>query len=113
MSVSNRSRDSRSARRFSVNVPVEVKSPHLDQEVAVSTRDISHRGIFLYTDRPLPENSPIEFTMQLKAEGAPREGVRVLCSGTVVRVESHAHDSMGMAATIDSYRFLHDRKGNA
>ena len=113
MSISNPSRDIRSARRFSVQVAVEVRSPQVDQEIAAYARDISHRGIFLYTENPLPENSPIEFTLQLKAEGAPEEGVRVLCSGTVVRVESHSNDSMGMAATIDSYRFLQSKKGNA
>lgn len=110
--MSDRPAYNRSARRFSTNIPVEISSPPFVSDAAVYTRDISRRGIFLCTDRVLPENSPIEFTMQLKSEEVPQRGVGVLCSGTIVRVESPAGGNIGMAATVESYRFLHNIKAN-
>lgn len=112
MSNEKQSQNNRIAQRFPVHVPVRVKVPGSDAEIVYSTRDISHRGLFMVTDEPLPENSPIEFTMKLKSPGSPQDGVQVLCSGTVVRVDAVDGD-VGMAATIDSYRFLHEKKGNA
>ena len=103
----------RIAQRFPVHVPVKVKIPGRDAEVVYSTRDVSHRGIFFYTNEPLPEDSPIQFIMKLSASGAPEHGIQVLCSGTVVRVEVPIDGEVGMAATIDSYRFVDSKKGNA
>jgi hypothetical protein len=110
---SQESRESRAATRFPVSVAVQVKIPGSDSEVVYSTRDVSHRGIFVYTNEPLPPDSPIEFTMKLNAPGSPEEGVHVLCCGTVVRVEAPVGGDVGMAATIDSYRFLHSKKAHA
>ena len=105
--------DHRIAQRFPVHIPVRVKIPGTASEIVYSTRDVSHRGVFLYTKDPLPEHSPIEFTMKLKAPGAPEDGIQVLCNGTVVRVEMPVDGEIGMAATIDSYRFVHSKKANA
>ena len=94
-----------------MNVPVLLKSGGI--EIPCSTRDVSRGGIFLYTENPLPENSSIRFTMRLKTTGSPEEGVEVMCSGTVVRVESLHGGDAGMAATIDSYRFLQQKAAHA
>jgi hypothetical protein len=114
-SVSNikQMQDNRAARRFPVQVPVRVKVQGSESEIVYSTRDVSHRGIFLLTEDPLPENSSIVFTMKLKSPGSPQDGVQVMCSGTIVRVEAPNGGDAGMAATIDSYRFLHANKANA
>jgi PilZ domain len=109
----DQSQENRLAFRFPVHAPVRVKLPGSNSEIVYATRDVSHRGVFMLTNQPLPENSPIEFTMKLNAPGSPQDGVQVLCSGTVVRVEAPVDGDIGMAATIDSYRFLHDKKGNA
>lgn len=106
-----KSQEHRTAQRFPVHVPVRMRVG--GSEVACSTRDISHRGIFVVTDQPLPENSQIEFTMKLKSPDSPQDGLQVVCCGTVVRVESPNGEEVGMAATIDSYRFLQPAKGNA
>lgn len=102
MSEVIRSRDRRLEPRVPVQLPVRLKLPNTDQEIVCSTRDISHRGVFVYTDRPLPQHSRIQFVVNLKSSLVAEDGVQVLCSGTVVRVES----SIGMAATIDSCRIL-------
>ncbi len=104
--------DHRAARRFAVNVPVELKTES-NERVLCSSRDVSSRGIFVLTEQPLPEHSPIEFTMKLNSPDAPDDGVRVRCTGTVIRVESPVDGDVGMAATIDSYRFLPHRKAHA
>lgn len=84
-----------------------------DTETIYATRDVSHRGVFVVTDRPLPEDSQIEFTMSLKSASAAQGDLQVVCRGTVVRIESSDDGEVGMAATIDSYRFLHAAKANA
>ena len=113
MSNSLRLRKNRLAQRFAVQVPVQIEIPGSNQAIACSTRDVSHQGIFLYTDHPLPENAPIRFTMKLKATNAPKGEVKVLCCGTVVRIESSEAGDIGMAATIDSYQFMYQKGGKA
>ncbi len=107
MSHDVEAREHRSAQRFMVDVPVLMKTAGSDREVVHSTRDVSHRGVFVYTDHPLPEASPVQFVLKLKTVDGPEEGIRILCSGTVVRVEQPVSGRHGMAATIDSYRFLY------
>jgi hypothetical protein len=94
-------------------MPIEIKMRGSDSKAFYSTRDVSHRGVFVVTDHPLPEDSPIEFTMNLKSGGAMQPDVRVVCKGTVVRVEHGDGDNAGIAVTIDSYRFLHATRGTA
>lgn len=113
MSYPEDERNQRGAERFPINVDVEMKRPGSEQGTVCATRDVSSRGVFLLTDQALPENSPVEFTMRLRSPGAPLEGIQVVCSGTVVRVESPDDGNAGVAATIDSYRFLHQTRGKA
>ena len=105
-----RSDDSRRAQRFLLNVPLEMKLPGADAPALLATRDVSYKGVFFYTDQPLPENQPIRFTMKLKS--AEREELQVVCTGTVVRVE-WVGESNGVAATIDSYKFMRQAPANA
>ena len=108
-----RSRDTRLQPRLVVKLPVRLKMPDTDQEIVCTTRDISNRGVFVYTDHPLPRDSRIQFIVNLKSSLVAEEGVQVLCSGTVVRVESSDERCIGMAATIDSCRLLFETTGNA
>lgn len=100
-------------RRYAVEIPVEINSSETDPAILHATRDISHRGVFVYTDHPLPASSPVEFTMKLKADADGEDEIRIACSGTVVRVEALGEQDAGMAATIDSYRLLHRKAANA
>lgn len=91
--------ETRSARRYTVQLPVKVDG-HED-DGAFSTRDISNVGVFLLTGHPLEEQSEIQFTLTL-----PEPGVRVQCTGIVVRVESREGKRLGVAARIDKYCFI-------
>ena len=104
MSDSKRTQENRSARRFAVNAAVEMSEPGRELPAVYTARDVSANGVFVLTERPLPKDSSIRFTMTLKGVGAPEDGVDILCSGTVVRIESEEGQT-GMAATISSYRF--------
>lgn len=110
--MSNLVSENRLVRRYSVEMPVELNSPAIEPTVRYATRDISNRGIFLSTDRPLPQNSPIEFTIKLDAGGSGKE-IRIVCAGTVVRVEAVSGRSTGMATLINSYRLLSGSQANA
>ena len=106
----SRSDDSRSAQRFLLNVPLQMEIPGANEPAIFATRDVSYKGVFFYSDHPLPENAPIRFTMKLKS--AEQEDLQVVCTGTVVRVE-WVGDSNGVAATIDSYKFMRQATANA
>lgn len=113
MSNEDQAQENRSAKRFTVQLPITIKLPGSTSAGVYSTRDVSHRGIFVVTDQPLAEDSPVEFTMSLKSAGAVNTPVQVVCKGTVVRVEAGEGANAGVAVTIDTYRFLHTNKGTA
>ncbi len=93
-------------RRFSMQLPVQVKAPEDGQEVLAITKDVSARGVFIYLDSDVSENSPIEFTLTLPPEITMTQSIRVHCKGRVVRVERERPGKVGIAAMIDHYQFL-------
>jgi len=99
-------RDQRSMRRFSMQLPVQVKAPQDGQEVLAVTKDVSARGVFIYVDSDLAENTPIEFTLTLPPEITMTQSIRVRCKGKVVRIDREQTGRVGIAAMIDHYQFL-------
>ncbi|HZQ92969.1 MAG TPA: PilZ domain-containing protein [Terriglobales bacterium] len=99
-------KDQRHMRRFSMQLPVQVKAPEDGQEVLAITKDVSARGVFIYLDSDVSENSPIEFTLTLPPEITMTQSIRVHCKGRVVRVERERPGKVGIAAMIDHYQFL-------
>ncbi|HZU23398.1 MAG TPA: PilZ domain-containing protein [Terriglobales bacterium] len=96
--------EQRSMRRFTMQLPVQVKLAGLD--TIATTRDVSAKGVFIYTDRDFANDSPIEFTLTLPPEITMTQSIRVNCTGKVVRVERDPRGKYGVAALIDHYRFL-------
>jgi hypothetical protein len=99
-------RDQRSMRRFSMQLPVQVKAPQDGQEVMAVTKDVSARGVYIYVDSDLAEETPIEFTLTLPPEITMTQSIRVRCKGKVVRVDKESPGRIGIAAMIDHYQFL-------
>ena len=93
----------RSAVRFPLHWPVELKSPQ--DEHQAETADISSGGVLFYMDTELAAGSTIEFSITLPAEvlGASTT-VRVRCVGRVVR-SFMDEGRRAIAAVIDEYRF--------
>jgi hypothetical protein len=85
----------RSAKRVRVEVPVR-----LDNGSGV-TRDVSHAGIFFFTDQPFAPGTTFSFVLELD-HVFPGEPVYLHCRGEVVRVEE-AGERKGVAASISAF----------
>jgi len=92
--------------RFSLQFPIFIDGTAVSGESRSVTRDVSARGVFFYTDaRWLQPSARISFSMILPAEITGTKAARVMCKGTVVRLEPSAQNGIGVAATIESYDF--------
>jgi len=92
--------------RFSLQFPIFIEGGPGNGEPHSVTRDVSARGVFFYTDaRWLQPSARITFSMILPAEITGTKAARVMCKGTVVRLEPNAKNGTGVAATIESYDF--------
>ncbi|MFI5090242.1 MAG: PilZ domain-containing protein [Terriglobales bacterium] len=91
--------------RFSLQFPIFIEGIP-GAESRSLTRDVSARGVFFYTHAGwLQPSTQISFSMILPAEITGTKAARVVCKGTVVRLEPAAQNGTGVAATIDSYDF--------
>jgi hypothetical protein len=97
----------RIARRFPMRLPVSVKVSNggAHEEVCV-TRDVSSRGIFFYSDRPMRAGAEIEYVLTLPREVLMMEPVRIRYRGKVVRVEAETPRQYGVAASIHRFEYL-------
>jgi len=97
--------EQRSMRRFTMQLPVQVKLEGL--HTIATTRDVSAKGVFIFTDHEgFASETPIEFTLTLPPEITMTQSIRVNCTGKVIRVERDPRGKYGVAALIDHYRFL-------
>lgn len=97
----------RNTRRFSLNLPVTVRTNEGADATLAATKDVSARGVFFYLDADVAEGSPIEFTLTLPPEITLTECIKVHCVGKVVRVDSKDKNSkLGIAAAIEQYDII-------
>ena len=107
----------RSARRFQMQLPVQVGIRSLAEGRApAQTRDVSYRGIYFTVERNFEPGTPIEFVLSLPRELTLTSEVRVQCLGRVVRVDKlptagegaggAENGRVGVAAAIETYEFL-------
>jgi c-di-GMP-binding flagellar brake protein YcgR len=96
--------DLRSATRFPIKLPVEVRAEEA-AKLQAETKDISAGGVLFYMDTGMAVGSRIEFNISLPAAvlGTPND-VNVLCVGRVVRCSDEG-TRRAVAAVIDEYRF--------
>lgn len=93
----------RSAVRFPLRLPVEVKAETRSHQA--ETRDISSGGVLLQMDMPVKVGSAIEFSIAMPAEVlGTGSDVKVHCVGRVVRSFSEEGRN-AVAAVIDEYSF--------
>jgi len=92
--------------RFFLQFPIFIEGCPASANGRSLTRDVSARGVFFYTHADwLQPSARISFSMILPAEITGSKATRVMCKGTVVRLEPSGHDGTGVAATIESYDF--------
>lgn len=95
--------EQRAAPRFRVRIPVAARISHgADLEVFSHTENISHKGLYFYTNSDVPEGSNVEFTLTLPPEVTLSASIPVSGAGRVVRVET-APGKLGIAVQIDAY----------
>ncbi len=85
-------RERRAARRFPLQLKVSLA------DAPALTRDISTRGVFLTTRRPMAVGSVVQFALPLATDGGP---LTARCRGRVVRLEP-VGDAVGVAVAIES-----------
>jgi hypothetical protein len=104
MSMAKPSEELRSAVRFPIKLPVQVK-PGAGRQCEAETRNISAGGVMFYASADMEVGSRIEFSIAMPAEvlGTAAD-VKVRCTGRVVRC-SQEGGRRAVAAVIDEYRF--------
>lgn len=101
--------EKRATRRFSIRLPISLKSGTGAGEVELRTRDVSARGLCFYSDRAFAPGADVQFTLTLPPEVTQTESIPMRCMGRVVRVEHAAlGGGLSIAIIIDRYEFLGD-----
>ena len=95
----------RAKQRFPVQLPIVITGVPTGGEIQGLTRDVSANGFFFYTKGWPSGLSAIAFKMIFPVELTGTESARVVCKGTVVRVEVGLQARTGVAVTIESYTF--------
>jgi hypothetical protein len=101
----------RARQRFEVNLPVSIQLDGLT--VAGFTQDVSARGIFLYSEKPISEGTRLELTLTLPAEVTLAESMRVRCCGRVLRSSLSAGERHGIAVYLESYEYLPESESSS
>ncbi len=100
--------ESRTSKRFSVQLPIRVHPPHSKRELRGVTANLSAAGIFLQAPANLAPGSRIKFEITLPAEAVGAEqDVEIRGTGRVVRVDT---ESNGVACVIDRYQFVRSQE---
>ena len=104
MNRTHEGEDLRSAARFPIKLPVQVRAEEAAR-LPAETKDISAGGVLFYVEADMAVGSRIEFNISLPAAvlGTPSD-VNVLCGGRGVRC-SEEGSRRAVAAVIDEYRF--------
>ena len=94
----SKSKERRGKQRIRFEGPATIMTGQ--HSVAASTKDISDRGLFFFTDARVEPGSEIDIVLTLPEEvGLPLSGM-VCCHGRVVRSNS-ASGQYGVAVQID------------
>lgn len=103
----------RTSRRFSMNLPLVVRTPKGENhgEVITETRDVSFRGLYFLLEGNYQPGSSLEFVLTLPKEVTMAGDVQIRCIGQIVRVEDHNGRS-GIAARIEKFEYLPVRPTN-
>ncbi len=95
-------------RRFDMRLPaaIRVSGGNGGEEWVTETRNVSARGLFFYSNRPLTEGARLEVTLTFPPPITFTESVRIRFTARVVRVEAESQENIGVAAMIEEYEFL-------
>jgi c-di-GMP-binding flagellar brake protein YcgR len=93
--------------RFSISLPVALRSENQESEIPGITRDISANGTYVYIEADeFAEAAPVDCILLLPREVTLGEPSSIRCKAQVVRVDARESGGLGIALQIDSYEFL-------
>jgi hypothetical protein len=99
--------DRRATRRFEMRLPAIIKSIDPNPfELQTETQNVSARGVFFFSDRPLEAGSHVEVTLTFPPQITLTDSVRIRFLARVLRVERAPLAGIGVAAFIEEYEFL-------
>jgi PilZ domain len=90
----------RAGARVKAQLPVRVRGAGQTVAQTAQTRDVSSRGIFLYTSSQIQAGSDLELVLMLPSELTGGEKYWVCCQARVLRVEQGAGKDFGVAAEL-------------
>lgn len=102
----------RGATRFDLQLPVVVRwrDGAEFREALTQSEDVSSRGIYFVLAEGIKDGTEVEMEVTLPSQVTFDEKVRVRCSGHILRSELEGAKN-GVAAVIEKYRFLSERRG--
>ena len=108
----------RTARRYDLSLPVNVRVPVSREPKPQSgrTRDISTRGVYFIMQNDVTPGTELDFTMTLPAEITRGGDGFVRAHGRVVRVDQRSddnHETTGVAAVIERYDIIRGEASHA
>ena len=94
--------DRRTTARVRKRTAVKARNPKTGEEdQAAEIRDLSERGLFLFTKLPMEPESDMELVLMLPDEITNDGSKLVCCHGKVVRVEKSSKKRTGVAVAIE------------
>jgi hypothetical protein len=100
--------DRREARRFTMNLPLRILPwERKGDDLTVNMRDVSYRGLYFITSEQFEAGRDILFVITLPQDITKSGDVKIRCQGKVVRIDPSENGSVGVAAKIERYEFLH------
>ena len=102
----------RNATRFDLQLPVVVRWRDGSElrEVRTRSEDVSSQGIYFVLTEGIKDGTAVELEVTLPHQITFEDKVRVRCSGRVLRTEIEGPKA-GVAAVIEKYRFLSEKRG--
>jgi hypothetical protein len=98
-------------RRFDMRLPAIIRFEG-EPELQTETQNVSARGVFFYSDRPISAGTKLEVTLTFPPHVTLTDAVRVRFTARVIRVEHPLPSQrVGTAALIENYEFLRSNGG--
>jgi PilZ domain len=99
--------EKRSGRRFPIKLTVSRKSEPAGMfEQLGETRDVSHGGVYFYSDREITRDSEIEIIIPMPPTLPDAGDASLLCRCKIARIEAVPGGRHGIGAIIKSYALI-------
>ena len=103
------------ARRLKLDTPVRYRVKNLGTWYEGIIDNLSQSGVLFTGPQRFPNNTLVEMVFEMPEEISGQKNSSVLCQGRIIRTKeaSENPESLGLAATILDYKFLHQNGSTA